>query len=39
MKKGNNSHMGNGIYFNIAELVDLDMLHISAVYQWKPNLV
>jgi hypothetical protein len=26
-KKGNNSKMGNGIYFKIAEWVDLDMPH------------
>ena len=26
MKKGNNSKMGNGIYFKIAGYVDLDML-------------
>jgi hypothetical protein len=28
MKKGNNSKMGNGIYFKIAGWVDLDMLHV-----------
>jgi hypothetical protein len=27
-KKGNNSKIGNGIYFKIAGWVDLDMLHI-----------
>jgi hypothetical protein len=31
MKKGNNSKMGNGVYFKIAGWVDLDMLHISAI--------
>jgi len=30
-KKGNNSKMGNGVYFKIAGLVDLDMLHIFAI--------
>jgi hypothetical protein len=30
-KKGNNSKMGNGIYFKIAGYVDLDMLHIFAI--------
>jgi hypothetical protein len=30
-KKGNNSKMGNGIYFKIARWVDLDMLHIFAI--------
>jgi hypothetical protein len=30
-KKGNNSKMGNAIYFNIAGYVDLDMLHIFAI--------
>ena len=28
LKKGNNSKMGNGIYFKIAGWVDLDMPHI-----------
>ena len=31
MIKGNNSKMGNGIYFKIAGWVDLDMLHIFAI--------
>jgi hypothetical protein len=31
MEKGNNSKMGNGIYFKIAGWVDLDMLHIFAI--------
>jgi hypothetical protein len=31
MKKGNNSKMGNGIYFKIAGWVDLDMPHIFAI--------
>ena len=31
-KKGNNSKIGNGIYFKIAGYVDLDMLHIFAIY-------
>ena len=31
MKKGNNSKMGNQIYFKIAGQVDLDMLHIVAI--------
>ena len=31
MNKGNNSKMGNGIYFKIAEYVDLDMLNMFAV--------
>ena len=31
MKKGNNSKMGNQIYFKIAGWVDLDMLNIFAV--------
>jgi hypothetical protein len=31
MKKGNNSKMGNGIYFKMAGWVDLDMLHIFAI--------
>ena len=30
-KKGNNSKMGNGIYFKIAGYVELDMLHIFAI--------
>jgi hypothetical protein len=30
-KKGNNSKMGNGIYFKIAGWVDLDMPHIFAI--------
>jgi hypothetical protein len=30
-KKGNNSKMGNGIYFKITGWVDLDMLHIFAI--------
>jgi hypothetical protein len=30
-KKGNNSKMGNGIYFKIAGWVDLDMLHNFAI--------
>jgi hypothetical protein len=30
-KKGNNSKMGNGIYFEIAGWVDLDMPHIFAI--------
>jgi hypothetical protein len=30
-KKGNNSKMGNGIYFKIARYVDLDMLNIFAI--------
>jgi hypothetical protein len=29
--KGNNSKMGNRIYFKIAGWVDLDMLHIFAI--------
>jgi hypothetical protein len=29
--KGNNSKIGNGIYFKIAGWVDLDMLHIFAI--------
>jgi hypothetical protein len=28
MKKGNNSKMGNQIYFKIARYVDLDMLNM-----------
>jgi hypothetical protein len=31
-KKGNNSKIGNQIYFTIAGWVDLDMLHISAIW-------
>jgi hypothetical protein len=31
MKKGNNSTMGNQIYFKIAGLVDLDMLNMFSV--------
>ena len=31
MKKGNNSKMGNGIYFQIAGWIDLDMPHIFAI--------
>jgi hypothetical protein len=31
MKKGNNSKMGNGVYYKIAGWVDLDMLHIFAI--------
>jgi hypothetical protein len=31
MKKGNNSKMGNQIYFKIARCVDLDMLNIFAI--------
>jgi hypothetical protein len=27
-----NSKIGNGIYFKIAGYVDLDMLHIFAIY-------
>jgi hypothetical protein len=30
-KKGNNSKMGNGIYFKITGCVDIDMLHIFAI--------
>jgi hypothetical protein len=30
-KKGNNSKLGNQIYFKIAGHVDLDMLHMFAV--------
>jgi hypothetical protein len=30
-KKGNNSKMGNGIYFKIAGYVDLGMLQIFAI--------
>ena len=30
-KKGNNSKMGDGIYFKIAGYVDLDMLHMFAI--------
>jgi hypothetical protein len=30
-EKGNNSKMGNRIYFKIAGWVDLDMLHIFAI--------
>jgi hypothetical protein len=30
-KKGNNSKMGNGIYFKIAGWVDIDMVHIFAI--------
>jgi hypothetical protein len=30
-KKGNNSKMGNQIYFKIAGYVDLDMLNMFAV--------
>jgi hypothetical protein len=30
-KKGNNSKMGNAIYFKIAGWADLDMLHIFAI--------
>jgi hypothetical protein len=30
-KKGNNSEMGNGIYFKIVGKVDLDMLQIFAI--------
>ena len=30
-KKGNNSKMGNGIYFKIAGWVDHDMPHIFAI--------
>jgi hypothetical protein len=30
MKKGNNSKMGNGIYFKIAGYIDLDMLNMFA---------
>ena len=30
-KKGNNSKMGNPIYFKIARYVDLDMLNIVAI--------
>ena len=29
-KKGNNSKIGNGIYFKIAGYVDLDMVHNCA---------
>jgi hypothetical protein len=31
MKKGNNSKMGNQIYFKIAGYVDLDMLNMFAI--------
>ena len=31
MKKGNNSKMGNQIYFKIAGYVDLEMLNMFAV--------
>ena len=31
MKKGNNSKMGNEIYFKIAGWADLDMLNMFAV--------
>ena len=31
MKKGNNSKMGNGIYFKIAGWEDLDMLQIFPI--------
>ena len=31
LKKGNNSKMGNGIYFKIAGYVDLDMLNNFAI--------
>jgi hypothetical protein len=30
-KKGNNSKMGNGIYFKITRYADLDMLNIFAI--------
>jgi hypothetical protein len=30
-KKGNNSKVGNGIYFKISGYVDLDMLHNFAI--------
>jgi hypothetical protein len=30
-KKGNNSKMGNQIYFKITGYVDLDMLHTSVI--------
>jgi hypothetical protein len=30
-KKGNNSKMGNRIYFKIVGYVDLDMLHMCAI--------
>jgi hypothetical protein len=39
MKKGNNSKMGNQIYFKIAGLVDLDMLNMFAVSTYHLPLI
>ena len=39
MKKGNNSKMGNQIYFKIAGQVDLDMLSMFAVSTYHLSLI
>ena len=38
-KKGNNSKMGNQIYFKIAGQVDLDMLNVFAVSTYHLSLI
>ena len=38
-KKGNNSKMGNQIYFKIAGYVDLDMLNMFAVSTYHLSLI
>jgi hypothetical protein len=39
MKKGNNSKMGNQIYFKIAGYVDFDMLNMFAVSTFHLSLI
>ena len=36
---GNNSQMGNQIYFKIAGYVDHEMLHIFAIYTYHLSLI
>ena len=38
-KKGNNSKMGNQIYFKIVGQVDLDMLNMFAVSTYQLSLI
>ena len=38
-KKGNNTKMGNQIYFKIAGSVDLDMLNMFAVSTYHLSLI